>query len=114
MEDTPDIGERLEFSASVAPGPEAGTIVTIFGELDVASAPEMTDSFQQAIDRPGPVELDMRGCTFVDSTGIASLLTAARRLHEQGRVLTIKGARERVQSILQLSGLLSQGWIALD
>ena len=105
---------HLEFSASVAAAPDDGSVVTIIGELDVDSAPQVRDAFDEAIDRPGPVKLDMRGCSFVDSTGIAALVRAARRLHEEGRTLSIRGARQRVRGILELSGLLSEGWVVLE
>ncbi len=106
--------DRIEFSASVARGSGGGSVITIFGELDVGASTPMDDAFERAIEVPGSVELDMRGCSFVDSTGIATLLKGARRLHDQGRVLEIKGAKERVRGILDLSGLLSQGWIVLE
>jgi anti-anti-sigma factor len=105
---------RLEFSASVAPAPDSGTVVTIIGELDVAAAPKVGHAFDEAIAQPGPVKLDMRGCSFVDSIGIAALVRAARELHEDDRTLLIQGARKRVRGILELSGLLSEGWIRLE
>ena len=88
--------------------------MTIIGELDVDAAPKVVQAFDEAIDHPGPVELDMRGVSFVDSTGIAALVRAARKLHEEGRTLAIKGARQRVRSILELSGLVSEGWVVLE
>ena len=106
--------DRLEFLASVAPGPEEGSVVTIIGELDVDAAQTVGDAFDEAIEHPGPVELDMRGVSFVDSTGIAALVRAARKLHEEGRTLAIKGARQRVRGILELSGLISEGWVVLE
>jgi anti-anti-sigma factor len=106
--------QRLEFLASVAPAADSGSVVTIIGELDVDAARKVSDAFDEAIARPGPVKLDMRGCSFVDSTGIAALVRAARQLHEDDRTLSIRGARPRVRGILELSGLLSQGWILLE
>jgi len=106
--------DRLEFLASVAPGPEEGSVVTIIGELDVDAAQTVGDAFDEAIEHPGPVELDMRGVSFVDSTGIAALVRAARKLHEEGRTLAIKGARQRVRGILELSGLIAEGWVVLE
>jgi anti-anti-sigma factor len=88
-------------------------VITIFGEFDGSAAAPVAEAFDEAIAIPGSVELDMRGCSFVDSSGIATLVTAARRLHEQDRVLEIRGARERVRGILELSGLLSRGWVVL-
>jgi anti-anti-sigma factor len=105
---------HVDFLASVAPAADGGSMVTIIGELDVSAAKRVGEVFDEAIEATGPVELDMRGCSFVDSTGIATLVGAARRLHEDHRTLLIKGARQRVRGILELSGLLSQGWIVLE
>lgn len=105
---------HLGFSASSAPCVGGGTAVTIFGELDMGSAPELRRILDDALLADGNVELDMRACSFVDSTGIATLVTIARRLGEQHRVLKLKGARARVRRILELAGLTQQGWIELE
>jgi anti-sigma B factor antagonist len=110
-----DGASKLGFSVSAAPSEGGGTAVTVFGELDMASAATLRGTLDEAIDADdGDVELDMRACSFVDSTGIATLVTAGRRLGEQGRVLRIRGARERVSRILELAGLPAQGWVALE
>ncbi len=109
-----DGGEKLGFSVSSAPCEGGGTAVTIFGELDMAAAAKLRDELDRAVDAEGDVELDMRACSFVDSTGIATLVTAGRRLGEEGRVLRIRGARERVSRILELAGLPAQGWVSLE
>ena len=61
--------------------------MTVFGELDVSTAPRLRPAFEQALEADGDVELDLRGCTFVDSSGIATLVWAAWRLKEDGRKL---------------------------
>jgi anti-sigma B factor antagonist len=106
--------DHLEFSVSVAEGPDGGTVVTIFGELDLGSAPALRQALDQAIAHPGRVALDRRGCSFIDSTGIATVVGAARQLRDDGRALQIRGARERVRRILELAGLLSHQWIVLE
>lgn len=105
---------HLGLSVSVAPGPEGGARVTIIGELDQAAAPRVKEALGQAIELGSDVEVDLRACGFVDSTGIATLVTAARRLHEGGHLLTIRGARERVLRILDLTGIVSQQWIRVE
>lgn len=111
---TDDAEASLGFSATAAPGADGGTAVTIFGELDMGSAPELRELLEGALDAGGEIELDMRACSFVDSTGIATLVTIARKLAERERVLKLKGARDRVCRILDLAGLTQQGWIELE
>jgi anti-sigma B factor antagonist len=102
------------FSALVAEGIDGGAVVTMLGELDLASAPELRKVLDEAIVYDGDVEVDMRACGFVDSMGIAAMVGAARQLAEHGRVLRIKGAQDRVRKIFELAGLVENDWIELE
>jgi anti-sigma B factor antagonist len=101
------------FSVSVAELP-GGAVATLLGELDLASAPALREALDEAIAYRGEVEVDMRGCGFVDSMGIATIVSAARRLSETGKALKVKGAQERVSKIFELAGLLDNDWITLE
>jgi len=104
----------IGFSVSVGARQGGGSVVTLFGELDVATAPETKRALERAIEADGEVELDMRACSFVDSMGIATLVTAARRLSEEERILRIRGAQPRVRSIFELAGLPAHRWIEFE
>ena len=95
----------LEFWVSLADRPEGGSLVTVMGELDVATAPRLRATLEQAIAAAGDVEIDLRGCGFVDSSGIATLVWCAVRLKDRDRKLILLGARERVRRILDLAGI---------
>jgi anti-sigma B factor antagonist len=100
-----DYSTGLEFWASLADRPGGGSIVTVFGELDVSTAPKLRATLEQALGREGDVEIDLRGCGFVDSSGIATLVWMAVRMKERDRGLVLLGARERVRRILDLAGI---------
>jgi anti-sigma B factor antagonist len=102
------------FAVRVAERPGGGSVATVLGELDVASAPELRRALEGALDAEGEVELDLRACSFVDSIGIATLVRAARRLSEEGRMLRIRGARHRVRNIFDLAGLTSHGGVVFE
>lgn len=102
------------FKAMVARGQEGGAVVTLLGELDMASAPELGNALDEALGYGGEVEVDMRGIGFCDSTGIAKLVSAARQLAERGSALHVKGAQDRVRKIFELAGLLDNEWIKLE
>ena len=70
-------------------------MATVLGELDVASAGELKAALARPLESDDEIELDLRACGFVDSMGIAILVNAARRLSQEGRRLTIRGARDR-------------------
>ena len=102
------------FKAMVAKGQNGGAVVTMLGDLDLAAAPELRRAFDEALGYGGEVEVDMRGCGFMDSRGIAELISAARRLAERGSALRVKGAQDRVRKIFELAGLLDNEWIKLE
>src|SRR6478609_8034194 len=57
-------------------------VVGVAGELDVASAPTLRDTLLALVNRGADsLVVDLRGVTFIDSTGVGSLL---RIFHRQG------------------------------
>ena len=86
----------------------------MLGELDSPPRPSCEKVLDEALGYGGEVEVDMRGCGFVDSTGIAKLVSAARQLAERGSALHVKGAQDRVRKIFELAGLLENDWIQLQ
>ena len=103
----PDSTPFTDFSVHVAPGHQGGVDIAIFGELDLATAKVVEGALDEAMEADGQVVIDMRACGFVDSQGIALLIKAALRLHEQDRKLLIQGVQERVMRILELAGITS-------
>ena len=60
------------------------TVVGVTGELDVATAPALRDTLLGLLNRgAASLVLDLRGVTFVDSTGVGSLL----RIHHRQSLL---------------------------
>jgi anti-sigma B factor antagonist len=58
------------------------TVVGVTGEIDVASAPVLRDTLLALVNRGAEsLVVDLRGVTFIDSTGVGSLL---RIYHRQG------------------------------
>ena len=72
------------------------------------------DLTARPLESDGEIELDLRACGFVDSMGIAILVNAARRLSQEGRRLTIRGARDRVRRIFDLAGLSAHRCIVFE
>ena len=104
----------LEFWSSLAERPGGGSTVTVIGELDVSTAPRLRATLEKALAEEGDVELDMRGCGFVDSSGIATLVWMAVRMKERDRRLRLVGARERVRRILDLAGISGHSAVEIE
>jgi len=64
----------LDFDLTVTRDPQGGSQLTLRGELDLATAGRLEQALASA---SAPVVLDLRGLTFMDSTGVRVLLEAA-------------------------------------
>jgi anti-sigma B factor antagonist len=65
-------------------------IITVSGELDLALSAKLAPELNAALRSPvRAVVIDLEAVSLVDSTGIALLLNAFRRLDQAGRQLAI-------------------------
>src|SRR2546423_13795151 len=72
------------------------------GELDVATAPQLTDALEPALRRGGDVTLDLSDLSFVDSTRLQGLIGSALSLDGNGRIL-LRPPGNLVRAILELA-----------
>jgi anti-sigma B factor antagonist len=81
-------------------------LLRLTGELDMAGI----DRFEQLLTaQPGPEAgtfvLDMRGLTFIDSSGLRALIMADQRVRaEGGRFIVVRGPA-RVNEVLEVTGV---------
>ncbi len=82
------------------------TIIAVFGELDLASKPRLAQEVDSVLmTRPMIVAIDLRGLSFVDSSGIHALVRAAHRCQRRGeRCFLIRG-NSAIEQALHASGL---------
>jgi len=94
--------ETASLDTSIRPGP----VVTISGEIDIQSGPQLRDQLMSIIRRHGArLALDLTGVTFIDCAGINVLLAARRRAQLEGGSLRVLRASPRVQRVLALTRL---------
>jgi anti-sigma B factor antagonist len=81
--------------------------VAFTGELDIAGAQEAEEAVRQAETGGGgrALTIDLRGLTFMDSTGLRLLVAADRRAQQDGRTLRIVRGPDAIQRVLELTGL---------
>ena len=79
--------------------------VTAAGEVDLATAPQMDAAVQAQIDRGLRVDLDLSGVTFIDSTGLATLLRLHRAAESAGSRVQLVQTSSPVHKLLTLTGL---------
>jgi anti-anti-sigma factor len=95
-----------EFSISAAER-DGRTWLTMQGELDLATAPELERLVVEGIDAGREIVVDLRGLEFMDSSGIRVLVAAhARADRVGGRVVVVRpGAQSAVAKIVEVSGV---------
>lgn len=82
--------------------------ISVRGELDLSTAPELEGPLDQALESDqGSVLIDLSQCEFIDSTGIALIVRAWQRLNsgENGRVLVLCSQNDQVRRVLEITGL---------
>ncbi len=96
----------LNFHVESAEQPGA-TVVTVRGELDIASAPQLESTLALLAGTP-LVVIDLQTLEFIDSTGLGVLVRAHHRAVEQGHRLGLVRASSQVKKLFNLTGLDSQ------
>lgn len=82
--------------------------ISVRGELDLSTAPELEAPLEEALDSgEGSLLIDLSQCEFIDSTGIALIVRAWQRLDsgENGRALVICSQNDQVRRVLEITGL---------
>ncbi|MGH3415142.1 MAG: STAS domain-containing protein [Actinocrinis sp.] len=93
-------------AATAAPVPEDAAVwrITVAGELDLGSVDAVRHCFDEVVHRsPTHVVVDLRGLTFMDSTGIALLLEAAEKVP----LLEVECPPATIRAVMETMGLSS-------
>jgi anti-sigma B factor antagonist len=97
------------FEVTVQRDDAALATVTVGGELDLATVPELSAAVAQHCDAR-LVVLDLTAVTFMDSTGVLTLIQADRRCADsQSRLVVLagNGPVRRVLDLCELDGQLT-------
>ena len=90
----------------MTPLPNPPKILSLEGELDLHIAPEVSASLAKIVDeRPVRVVVDLAKVNYIDSSGLAALITAAQNVETYGGRLMLTGVQEGVRTILENASL---------
>ena len=86
---------------------EGGAVRLAFtGELDLASAGRVEEELERAERaKPEHIVLDLRGLTFMDSTGLRLITSADTRARQSRRRLTIIQGPDAVRRVFEITRL---------
>lgn len=81
-------------------------IVDCVGEVDLSSSPQLRATLLKAIESgPGSVLINMTGVTYIDSSGIATLVEGLQLSRETKTRLGLFGLQNNARSVLELARL---------
>jgi len=80
-------------------------IVTVAGEIDIATATRLRERLSELAASGRPLVADLDQVRFIDSAGLAALIGAAKRAAAHGGSLYVVCARPTVRQLFQLTGL---------
>ena len=99
-------GEPAQLELSCHTGANGYQIVSVTGELDIATAEQAYSYLSEVIDgRQAPVTVDLSGLTFCDASGLGVLARSARYARQKGRQLALASARPSLLKIMRITGL---------
>lgn len=81
------------------------TSISLAGELDFHTAPQLASDAGEAC-RQGGVVVDMAGVTFVDSSGLGTLVQLRKLSRSSGADLQLVSTPERVRRTIEMAGLV--------
>jgi anti-sigma B factor antagonist len=91
----------------------ASAVVEVRGELDLATVGLVHDALHSVVRTKRSVTLDLRGLTFMDSTGLTLILEIDAMARQDGFNLSVVRAPETVQRIFRISGV-EDGLVIID
>jgi len=94
---------ELSLSSTVVDGIP---VIGVAGEVDVSSSAALRDRLADVLDTgDGTAVVDLTDVTFLDSTGLGTLVGAFKRAEERGGSLPIVCPHERILKLFRITGL---------
>ena len=96
------MAELIDFALTTRVDHDGTTVVALAGELDLHRAPALADALHAA---PGHVVVDLQAVTFLDSTTLALLVQAHRRLRSVGDELIVVVGEHTPTTVFAITGI---------
>jgi anti-sigma B factor antagonist len=81
-------------------------VVRLSGQLDLANRDHVTMAILDCLHDAEAVVADLSGLTFMDSSGLSSLIRCRKVAAASGREFSVRGAAGQVAQVLTITGLL--------
>jgi len=87
---------------------EGGALVCLSGRVSVDSSPHLRERLQAVLQRQclPALTIDLSELTYIDCSGVATLIEALRIAHRRKTLLHLRGLHDRPRYLLEVTGLL--------
>ena len=94
------------FECELGPEADGRRVITVRGEVDLATAPELEAGIRNALDGgTRSVVLDLDGLTFIDSSGLRVLVSLKNDAESRQAALTLRNVPRHARRVLEVTGL---------
>jgi len=84
----------------------SNVVLTVEGSVDIYSSPELRGELKAALDSQAPrIVIDLGGVTFVDSSGLATMIEGLQKVQAYDGKLLLCNLNETVLGVFQLANL---------
>ena len=77
----------------------------VYGELDIATAPELVEILARLRHHQHPVVVDLAEVTFMDSTGLTTLMDARLQAQRDDWTFAVQRPSRAVKRVFELAGV---------
>ena len=82
------------------------TLIQLNGRLDAISSERVKAALQVLADQDqAKIIIDLQGVPFIDSSGLAALVSGLRTVRERGGIIVLSGAQSQAQIVFRLTML---------
>lgn len=100
------IAPKMSLEVQTRQADNGATVIAPTGRLDVAGAPMLKDAITELVKSgPSKVVIDMEGVSFVDSTGLGSVIAALKQIRSNQGELRLAAPNQQVRVVLELTTL---------
>lgn len=84
----------------------ARTVITVAGDLDVLTAPQLRDRLVEVIDRGDrDLLIDLRPTEFIDSSGLSALVAGLKRIRDLGGDMGLICPPSNIRRLIEIVSL---------
>ena len=84
---------------------QGASIVVFTGEIDLESSPAARETLLKCFEHTGNVIVDLSDVSYIDSSGVASLVEALQAAKKQGSQFALAAVSEPTRRVLELARL---------